>query len=64
MNITDKIKKFSGLTLLTSAVSSAAHAHPGHVADSALHSPLHAEHIIVLAVAAAVSLVIYARRNK
>jgi membrane protein DedA with SNARE-associated domain len=64
MNVTKKFKRFTALALLTTLASPALYAHYGHVADSSLHSLLHSEHIVLLAVAAAVSLAAYASRNK
>ena len=64
MNTIIKHCKYFVATLLSSLAAPAVFAHPGHSVDASLHSLLHVEHIIVLALAASVSLAIYARRNK
>ena len=64
MNVTKKFKRFTALALLTTLASPALYAHPGHVAEQSLHSLLHSEHVVALAVAAAISLAVYASRNK
>ena len=63
MKMKNKSVILTALTLLSSLTPPAVFAHSGHIADSSLHSLLHSEHVLVLALAAAVSLAVYASRK-
>ena len=64
MNNAQRFKQLSALTVLASLGNTAAHAHPGHIANEAIHSLLHIEHIIPLVAAGAIVLAVYTLRGK
>ena len=64
MKRVERFKQFSILTILAGLLSPIAHAHPGHSIEQSLHSLLHVEHIIALAVAAVVACTVLVLRNK
>lgn len=63
MNFAKRLTQFSALTLLSLGCQ-AVYAHPGHIADEAVHSLLHSEHIIALVAAGVIALSVYIIRNK
>lgn len=63
MNFAKRLKLFSAMTLL-SLGSQVVYAHPGHIADEAVHGLLHSEHIIALAAAGVIAFTVYIVRNK
>ena len=64
MNVTKKLRTLSATTLIACLASPAVVAHSGHGTDPAMHSLLHSEHIVVLAVTAVIGFAAYALRHK
>lgn len=64
MKRVERFKLHSFMPILAGLLSPAVHAHPGHVAEQSLHSLLHVEHIIALAVAAVVACTVFILRKK
>jgi hydrogenase/urease accessory protein HupE len=63
MNFAKRLKQFFALTLLSLGCQ-VVYAHPGHIADEAVHSLLHSEHIIALVAAGVIAFTVYIVRNK
>ena len=64
MKRVERFKQFPFLIIMAGLFSPAVHAHPGHVVQQSLHSLLHVEHILALAVAAVVACTILVLRNR
>ena len=48
MNLAKRFKQLSALTILSSLLSPAVYAHPGHETGTMLHGVLHTEHLLIL----------------
>ena len=64
MKLIKNLRRLTATALTTSLASPVVVAHTGHGADPTLHSLLHSEHIIVLAVTATIAFAAFALRQK
>ncbi len=64
MKLAKRFRQLITIPVLSGLVATAAHAHPGHIADNSIHGLLHSEHIIILVTAGVIAVAVYALRSK